>query len=66
MNLLDSKTDKELLASLLEEVAKATNELRCAQQDVKKAQGRLNFVLVLANAMIERKGSTDENNTTGR
>lgn len=56
MDLLDRKSDNELLRSLLEEVAKATNELRCAQQDLKKAQNRLSFVLVLANALIERKG----------
>jgi hypothetical protein len=55
MDLLDDKTDSELLKSLLEEVAKASSELRCAQQDMKKAQSRLSFVLVLTNQLINRK-----------
>ena len=55
MDLLDQKTDHQLLQSLLAEVAKATNELRCAQGDVTKSQSRLQFALVLLNKMIERK-----------
>ena len=54
MDLLDKKTDRELVESLLEEVAKATNEVRCAQADLRKAQNRLSFVLVVANTMIDR------------
>ena len=55
MDLIDQKTDNELVKSLLAEVAKATNELRCAQADVTKAQSRLQFALVLLNKMIERQ-----------
>ncbi len=33
MNIIDSKNDKELLQSILAELAKATNELRCAKDD---------------------------------
>jgi hypothetical protein len=55
---IDSKTDSELLRSLLAETAKATNELKCSLGDVQKAQARLSFVLALANTLIER--STDE------
>jgi hypothetical protein len=55
MDLLDKKSDSELLESLLEEVAKATNEVRCAQADLRKAQNRLSFVLVVANTLIDRK-----------
>jgi hypothetical protein len=55
MDLIDQKTDDELVKSLLAEVAKATNELRCAQADVTKAQSRLQFALVLLNKMIERQ-----------
>lgn len=54
MDLLQSKTDKELLQSLLGEIAKASNELKCSLADVQKAQSRLGFVLVLANTLIER------------
>lgn len=56
MNIIDSKTTEELYKSLLAEVAKASAELKCAQQDVVKAQGRLSFVLAVANTLIERQG----------
>jgi len=56
MDVLDSKTDKEITQSILAEVAKATNELRCAQQDLAKATSRLQFVLVLSNTLINRQG----------
>ena len=55
MDVIDSKTTNQLLLSLLAETAKATNELRCAQADVTKAQSRLQFAIVLLNKMIERK-----------
>lgn len=54
MDLLDTKTDQELLASLIAETAKAQNELNCARNDVIKAQNRLKFVLLLANQLINR------------
>lgn len=56
MNIIDSKTDKELLQSALAELAKTTNELRCARDDVQKAQNRLSFVLALVNTLIQRQG----------
>lgn len=55
MDILDQKTTEELEKSLLAEVAKASNELRCARQDIEKATGRLNFLLVVINKMINRK-----------
>lgn len=55
MDLLNDKTDQDLYKSLLAEVAKATSELKCAQNDLHKAQSRLSFVLVLANTLINRK-----------
>ena len=55
MDLIDSKSDRELLKSLLAEVAKATNELRCAQADVAKSQSRLQFAVVLLNKLIDRQ-----------
>lgn len=55
MDILDSKNDKDLLLSLLAEVAKATNELKCAQADLQKAQSRLGFVLAITNTLIDRK-----------
>lgn len=55
MEVLDKKSDDELLKSMLAELAKATNEIRCARGDLDKATSRLNFLLVLANTLIERK-----------
>lgn len=54
MSVIDSKTDTELLHSLLAQVAKSTAELRCAQADVAKAQNRLQFALAVINNMINR------------
>ena len=52
---IDSKTDSDLLRSLLAEVAKASNELRCARADVDKAQSRMQFALAVLNELIQRK-----------
>ena len=54
MDILDSKTDKQLLESLIAEIAKATNEIKCAKGDIEKAQGRIRFLLVVAHTLIER------------
>jgi hypothetical protein len=56
MDVLDKKTDKQLLESLVAEIAKATNEIKCARGDIEKAQGRIKFMLVLAHTLIERQG----------
>ncbi len=56
MDLLDKKTDEELLKSLLAELAKAKNELSCARADIDKITGRINFLLVVANTLINRQG----------
>lgn len=54
MDVLDKKTDNELLRSVLAEVAKANNELNCATTDLRKARNRLSFLVVLTNKLIER------------
>lgn len=54
MDLLENRTDDELLRSLLAEVAKARAEITCAKQDITKAENRLNFSLVLINNLIKR------------
>ena len=54
MNIIDSKTNEELERSILAEVAKASAELKCAQADVVKAQGRLSFVIAVVNELINR------------
>ena len=55
MDILDRKTDKELLQSVVAEIAKANNEIKCAQRDLTKSQSRLNFLVVVANKLIERQ-----------
>lgn len=54
MQILDTKTDDELLRSLLAELAKTRNELSCARGDIEKANSRLAFLLALANTLIDR------------
>jgi hypothetical protein len=56
MDVIDDKNDKELLNSLLAEIAKASNELRCARCDIDKAQGRIKFATMLLHKLIERQG----------
>jgi len=55
MDILDDKTDEDLLKSLLAELAKARNELSCAKADIDKASSRIGFLLVIANTLINRE-----------
>lgn len=56
MSLIDQKTDLELAQSMLAEIAKSRNEIQSAEADIKKAKSRLNFLIVLSNELINRKG----------
>lgn len=56
MDILERKTDEELLRSLIAELAKARNEIACARADIDKARSRITFLLVVANTLIERQG----------
>ena len=56
MDILDSKTDQALLQSMVGEIAKARNEISCAEADIKKANSRIGFLLVIAHKLIERLG----------
>lgn len=55
MDILDKLSDLELTQTLIAELAKATNEIKCAKADIDKAQSRLRFILVVAHEMINRK-----------
>jgi hypothetical protein len=55
MDVIDSKSNQDLLQSLIAESAKATAEIRDAKKDLDKAANRIKFVLMLANKMIERQ-----------
>lgn len=56
MDIINNKTDQELLRSLVVELAKAKNELSCARGDIDKINSRISFLLVVANTLIERQG----------
>ena len=56
MDIIDSKTDKELLESLIAEIAKSNNEIKCARKDVDKAQNRIKFVTMLLHKLLNRQG----------
>lgn len=61
MEILDNKSNDELVKVLLREAAKAGNELRCCKADVEKAQSRLGFILMILNVITDR--STDNPTT---
>ena len=54
MEMLENKTDQELIATMIAEIAKAQNELNCAKRDIEKALSRQQFVLVLQNTLKHR------------
>lgn len=54
MDILDSKTDDELFRSMIAELAKTSNELRCARADIEKISSRLSFLLAITNTLINR------------
>ena len=56
MDLIDKKTNEELLKSILGELAKAKNELACAKGDIDKINSRIGFLLVVTNTLINRTG----------
>jgi hypothetical protein len=55
MEVLDSKSDQELLQSLIAEIAKAQNELKCARGDIEKATSRIRFLMVVAHTLMNRQ-----------
>ena len=55
MEILDRKSEEELLRSLLAEIAKARNELRCAEGDIAKATNRIAFAVAVSNELIKRQ-----------
>ena len=54
MDVINNKSDQELISSLIAETAKAQNELRCAKRDVEKANNRLQFTLAVLNTLQKR------------
>lgn len=55
MDILENKTNQELLQSILAEVAKCANEVNCAAKDVTKARNRLTFLIAVVNELLNRE-----------
>lgn len=55
MDLLKHKSDQEILESILAEIAKSTNEIRCAQGDISKASSRMTFAIAALHELLNRK-----------
>jgi len=55
MDVIQDKSVEELLQSMMASSAKAQNEIRCAQRDIKKAESRLDFNILLINELLQRK-----------
>jgi len=54
MEILNTKSDEDIISSIVAEIAKATNEIACGRRDLNKATSRLSFCLVLANELERR------------
>ena len=61
MELLKDKTETELHNALIAELSKSRNELSTAQADIRKANGRIGFLVILANELIDRRIDKQEN-----
>ena len=55
MDLLKHKSDQDILDSILAEIAKSTNEIRCASGDIQKASSRMTFAIAAINELINRQ-----------
>jgi len=55
MDVLENKDNKELLQSVLAEIAKTTNEVNCASKDLSKARSRLSFLIAVVNELLNRE-----------
>jgi hypothetical protein len=57
MDVIDAKSDKQLIESLIAEIAKANNELKCARGDVEKAQGRISIFDAVRALVLDEEGN---------
>ena len=54
MQIWDNKTIPEIIKSMEMEIAKAQNELRCAEGDIAKAKSRIAFSLSAIHNLNDR------------
>ena len=57
MQVWNKLTTQEILLTLEQELAKAQNELKCAQADVQKAQNRLAFCFTALHDLKARESA---------
>lgn len=55
MDILNNKSDSDLHKSIICEIAKSSNEIKCAKSDLDKANNRLTFALAIANTLLDRQ-----------
>lgn len=55
MQIWQQHSTTEILKSIEEELAKALAELRCARNDIEKAQNRIRFTLSAVHALKSRE-----------
>ena len=53
MKIWAEHTTTEIMNSMIEEIAKTKNELRCAQKDLEKATNRLSFCLSAIKHLLQ-------------
>ena len=59
MQIWNNHSRAEVLKSLESELAKASREIKCAEADLKKAQGRLQFALSGIHNLKDREDPAD-------
>jgi septal ring factor EnvC (AmiA/AmiB activator) len=59
MQIWKEHSRPDILKSLETEIAKAQAELRCARNDVEKAQNRISFSLSAIHALKDREDPND-------
>lgn len=62
MQILKDLQNNQLHHTIIKEVAKARNEIKCAESDIKKANSRLSFLIVIANELLSRTDIKEKDN----
>lgn len=55
MDVIENKSRKQILQSIQADIAKAKNEVRCAQKDLGTVYSRLEFNALLITKLLERE-----------
>jgi hypothetical protein len=58
-NPIEKLSDYDLYRSALAEAAKSLNEIRCAEADLRKANSRVTFLILILNTLLSRNKQGD-------